>query len=123
MADIGSAVNDATRETGGTPGVAALGRVFTSLYATHLPNTTFGALPAQYAGQESVSAALSLTRTAPFGRQQLLDAVQDSFMWGFHTACGVAASIFLLDVLGAAFLPGRFKNTAPGEAGTQRWPV
>ncbi|MFJ5834155.1 hypothetical protein [Streptomyces sp. NPDC093089] len=111
-AGIGSAVDDATRETGGTLGVAVLGSIFTPLYAGHLPNTAFRPLPGPVlqAGQESVAAALSLTRAAPAGQQQLLDAVQDSFMWGFHVACGVAAGVCLLGVLGAALLPGR-----PGE--------
>lgn len=117
-AGIGSAVNDATRETGGTLGVAVLGSIFTSLYASHLPNTRFSALPAPalQAGQESVAAALSLTRNAPpSGQQQLLDAVQDSFMWGFHIACGVAAGVCLLGVLGAALLPGRPRKTVASD--------
>ncbi|MFD0078600.1 MFS transporter [Streptomyces sp. NPDC127166] len=107
-AGIGSAVNDATRETGGTLGVAVLGSVFTSLYSRHLSTTAFGTLPppALRAGQESVAAALSLTGDPSAGRQQLVDAVQESFMWGFHIACAVAVGICLLGVLGAARLPG-----------------
>ena len=35
-AGVGSAVNDATREAGGTLGVAVLGGIFTSLFADHL---------------------------------------------------------------------------------------
>lgn len=119
-AGIGSAVNDATRETGGTLGVAVLGSIFTSLYAGHLPNTAFGTLPrpALHDGQESVAAALSLTYSTPVPeQQQLLDAVQESFMWGFHIACAVAAGICLLGVLGAALLPG----AGPG-AGTDASP-
>ncbi|MFJ6581098.1 MFS transporter [Streptomyces sp. NPDC091368] len=107
-AGIGSAVNDATRETGGTLGVAVLGSVFTSLYAHHLPGTAFGTLPppALHAGQESVASALSLAVTPPAGGVRLVDGVQESFMWGFHIACAVAAAICLLGVLGAARLPG-----------------
>ncbi|MFE7517418.1 MFS transporter [Streptomyces sp. NPDC057540] len=120
-AGIGSAVNDATRETGGTLGVAVLGSVFTSLYAAHLPGTAFGGLPdpAVHTGQESVAAAVSLARGAPsFVQQQLLGAVQDSFMWGFHIACGVAAGICLLGVLGATRLPGAVeRRPSPGTTG------
>ena len=35
-AGVGSAVNDATRELGGTLGVAVVGSVFTSVWAAHL---------------------------------------------------------------------------------------
>src|SRR5262249_29760975 len=59
-AGVGSAVNDATREVGGTLGVAVLGSIFTSLYAHHLTTTSFNSLPAHVvsAAQNSVSAAL-----------------------------------------------------------------
>ncbi|MER5965249.1 MFS transporter [Streptomyces sp. NPDC002057] len=121
-AGIGSAVNDATRETGGTLGVAVLGSIFTSLYASHLPTTTFALLPspALHNAKESVVGALSIAQSAPpTGRQQLLDAVQDSFMLGFHIACGVAACICLLGVLGAAVLPGRPVGTRLQEGKAQ----
>ncbi|MET9653392.1 MFS transporter [Streptomyces sp. NPDC006460] len=113
-AGIGSAVNDATRETGGTLGVAVLGSIFTSLYAGHLPDTAFGLLPgpALHSAQESVAAALATAQRAPASdRAQLLDAVRDSFMTGFHLSCVVAAGICLLGVWGAAFLPGRPSRT------------
>ena len=45
-AGVGSAVNDATREAGGTLGVAVLGSIFTSLYAGHIATSAFAALPA-----------------------------------------------------------------------------
>src|SRR3954471_15606819 len=87
-AGVGSAVNDATREVGGTLGVAVLGSVFTSLYAHHLPTTSFHVLPSQVvsAAQNSVAAALATVSRAPAGsaRQQLLDGVHTSFMSGFH---------------------------------------
>src|SRR5664279_3040720 len=66
-AGVGSAVNDATREVGGTLGVAILGSVFTSLYAHHLTSTAFHNLPSRAvsAAQNSVAAALSTADHAP----------------------------------------------------------
>jgi EmrB/QacA subfamily drug resistance transporter len=110
-AGIGSAVNDATREVGGTLGVAILGSIFTSLYAHHLTTTSFGELPTHVvsAGQDSVASALNTVGNAADAstRNQLLDAVHTSFMNGFHIACLVAAAICLLGVAVARLLPGR----------------
>src|SRR6185312_15637366 len=58
-AGVGSAVNDATREAGGTLGVAVIGSVFTSIYTHHLSTTQVAQLPAQAANaaKNSVAAA------------------------------------------------------------------
>jgi EmrB/QacA subfamily drug resistance transporter len=106
-AGLGSAVNDATRETGGTLGVAVLGSIFTSLYATHLSASAFSSLPhgQQASGHESVAAALGIAQASRRG--DLLTAVQDAFMHGFHTACGVAAALCLVGALAATALPNR----------------
>src|SRR5205823_6872163 len=44
-AGVGSAVNDATRLLGGTLGVAVIGSVFASLYASRLTSALPGGLP------------------------------------------------------------------------------
>jgi EmrB/QacA subfamily drug resistance transporter len=110
-AGVGSAVNDATREVGGTLGVAVLGSIFTSLYSSHLITTSFHVLPTHVvsAAQKSVAAALGTVSRAPGGpaQQQLLDGVRTSFMSGFHVACIVAAGICLAGAAGALLLPGR----------------
>jgi predicted MFS family arabinose efflux permease len=114
-AGVGSAVNDATREAGGTLGVAVLGSVFTSLYSSHLGSTSFTGLPQHIvsAAQGSVAAALTTVGRAPgTARAQLLDDVQRSFMSGFHIACVVAAGVCLLGALGALLLPGRLPRQA-----------
>ena len=86
-AGVGSAVNDATREAGGTLGVAVIGSVFTSLYASTLATTSFGALPARSAeaAKDSVAAAMATAAGAP-GEvgQALLTDVQAAFMTGFR---------------------------------------
>ena len=110
-AGVGSAVNDATREVGGTLGVAVLGSIFISSYAQHLAGTPFRRLPSHVveAAQNSVAAALGTVSQTRGGRaqQQLLDGVQASFMSGFHLACLVATGICLLGAIGALLLPGR----------------
>ncbi len=114
-AGVGSAVNDATREAGGTLGVAVLGSIFTSLYASHLGNTSFTHLPASIldSAKNSVAAALHVVGAAPAATQHpLLDDVQTSFMSGFHIACVVAAAICALGALAASALPSRPNSNA-----------
>ena len=100
-AGVGSAVNDATREAGGTLGVAVIGSVFTSIYTHHLSTTQVTQLPQQaaQAAKNSVAAAIQIP-----GVHQ---AVQDSFMSGLHVACIVAAGVCWLGAIGAMALPGR----------------
>lgn len=113
-AGVGSAVNDATREAGGTLGVAVLGSIFTGLYAHHLTTTAFSDLPTHIvsAAQNSVAAALATVGHTHGGaaQQQLLNGVHTSFMTGFHTACVVAAGICLVGAAGALLLPGRTRH-------------
>ena len=110
-AGVGSAVNDATREAGGTLGVAVLGSIFTSLYASHLTTTSFSSAPGHVvaAAKNSVAAALATVARTPGAatQQRLLDGVQSSFMTGFHTACLVGATVCVAGAAGALFLPGR----------------
>ncbi|MGA5823341.1 MFS transporter [Kitasatospora sp. NPDC094028] len=121
-AGVGSAVNDATRETGGTLGVAIVGSVFTSLYASHLSATGFAALPGATlaTARGSVAAALHTAEAAgPGGAPALRAAVRDSFMAGFHTACTVGAGVCLLGAVLALALPGpRSAPVAPRRART-----
>jgi predicted MFS family arabinose efflux permease len=109
-AGVGSAVNDATRETGGTLGVAILGSIFTSIYAHHLTGTSIAALPhhAAAAARDSVGAAIAAAHQVnPATSQQLLTDITNSFMSGLQVASLVAAGICWLGALGALLLPGR----------------
>ncbi|WP_083977240.1 MFS transporter [Kitasatospora azatica] len=118
-AGVGSAVNDATREAGGTLGVAVIGSIFTSLYASRLATTAFADLPAHTAAaaKDSVASALGITAAAePAARQSLLSDVQTSFMYGFHLACVVAAGVCLLGAAAARLaLPGRLTPPPGGQ--------
>jgi predicted MFS family arabinose efflux permease len=104
-AGVGSAVNDATREAGGTLGVAVIGSVFTSIYAHHLAGTSIAALPQHVvaAAQHSVGAAVAVASSTP----TLLSDVNASFMSGLHVACFVAAGVCWLGAFAALLLPGR----------------
>ena len=104
-AGVGSAVNDATRELGGTLGVAVVGSLFASVYADHLADGAFGRLPgaALAQAQDSVGAALAISGGSP----RLLVAMQDAFMSGLSVSCMVIGTLCLVGALGALFfLPG-----------------
>ena len=121
-AGIGSAVNDATREAGGTLGVAVIGSVFTSLYGSHLAGTPVGDLPHPLAAaaRSSVGAAVRISSAAGGGRGgQLLGDVTASFMSGLHVACLVAAGVCWLGAVGALALPGRSRPVAVGALATE----
>lgn len=106
-AGVGSAVNDATRELGGTLGVAVVGSVFSSVYAAHLGDGLFGRLPSGVLAQaqDSVGAATAMATTG-----QLTGAFQDAFMAGLHASCLVIGIVCWVGALGSAiFLPGRIR--------------
>jgi EmrB/QacA subfamily drug resistance transporter len=105
-AGVGSAVNDATRELGGTLGVAIVGSLFSSVYAAHLADGAFGRLPAAALSQaqDSVGSALAMAG----GNPRLALALQDAFMDAFSAACVVVGLICLVGAVAASvWLPGR----------------
>ena len=114
-AGIGSAVNDATRELGGTLGVAVIGSVALSLYRDALDAAS---LPAAVTGpaRESVGAAFEAARrVAEAGQGEVATRVaaiaRDGFLDGMAAGCLVAAGVSLTGAaLTLAFLPAH-----PGE--------
>src|SRR5947209_6068203 len=66
-AGVGSAVNDATREVGGTLGVAIVGSVYTSLYGSHLLRGAAAHLPAAalHTAKSSVGAGYAVAGHVP----------------------------------------------------------
>jgi EmrB/QacA subfamily drug resistance transporter len=113
-AGVGSAVNDATREAGGTLGVAIIGSVYASLYTASLSHSVLSKLtgPALETARSSVGAGLAVAAHAPIAvRAPALDAVQSAFMSGLHTGCVVAACVCAAGALGALALPGRHRAT------------
>ena len=111
-AGVGSAVNDTTRELGGTIGVAVVGSVFASLYAPEIARRLQG-LPipetAISAAKQSAAVAAEVAKRAPAeGRAIVLDAARNSFMHGFSTSVLVAAGSTAIAAVGALlFLPAR----------------
>jgi EmrB/QacA subfamily drug resistance transporter len=103
-AGVGSAVNDATRELGGTLGVAVVGSVFSSVFAAHLASSAFSSLPALGRAQDSVGVAIAMAQGSP----ELTRAAQDAFMAGMHASCLMVGIVCLVGAVGAVFaLPGR----------------
>jgi EmrB/QacA subfamily drug resistance transporter len=105
-AGVGSAVNDATRELGGTLGVAVVGSLFSSVYAAHLADGLFGQQPAAVLAQaqDSVRAA----QTVGAGSAQLTAAMQDAFLAGLSTSCIAIGLLCLAGAVAALVaLPGR----------------
>lgn len=111
-AGVGSAVNDTTRELGGTLGVAVVGSVFSSVYGPRLVERLSG-LPipdaALDAAQSSVQAAAAVAEQAPAeGRELVLDATRDAFLQGLSGGVRVAAIATGIGAVAAmSFLPAR----------------
>jgi hypothetical protein len=124
-AGIGSAMNDATREFGGTLGVAVIGSVQVSLYSGHLAdNGGLAALPeaARETAGDSLGAAQQVIATTadPAAAAAMLDAASDSFLHGFAYASLVAAAVcFAGAVLTGLWLPARPEVQEDDEAAAE----
>jgi EmrB/QacA subfamily drug resistance transporter len=108
-AGVGSAVNDATRELGGTLGVAVVGSLFSSVYSASLADGDFGRLSgaALARAQDSVGAAQAIAGSQP----GLVTAMHDAFMAGLQTSSLVVGLLCLVGaVVALAALPGRISN-------------
>ncbi len=110
-AGIGSAVNDTTRELGGTLGVAVLGSVFNSGYLAALGDgPVVGALPpeAQEATEESIGAAGAVAAELGPLAPDYLAEVSDAFLSGFSIASMVAAGVAAVAAVAVLrYLPAR----------------
>lgn len=102
-AGVGSAVNDATRELGGTLGVAVIGSVAVSVYRDGLGGSGLPPAARAAAGQLLGAAGELAQRT---GDAVLLAAAQQSFLDGLAAGCYVAAAVALVGAaLTALYLP------------------
>ncbi|CPR13545.1 integral membrane transport protein [Mycobacterium bohemicum DSM 44277] len=101
-AGVGSAVNDTTRELGGTLGVAIAGSIFASVYSGHLGAAALPGLPAE-AMRRSMALAHAVIQRLP--EQQagyVRAAVNHAFLDGLRVSSLVCAGI----ALGAAIVVG-----------------
>ena len=122
-AGAGSAVNDTTREVGGTLGVAIVGSVLNSGYGSHVVSalTGLGApAAAAHTAAQSVVAGMATAAHFPASLQgAAAEAVQQSFMAGVHRGSLVAAGAAAAGALVAVFLvPSRAAASAEPSSGT-----
>jgi EmrB/QacA subfamily drug resistance transporter len=109
-AGVGSAVNDATRLLGGTLGVAVIGSVYASVYASRL-TSTLPALPHGLASiaHSSTGAAFAVSgRLAATGHALLAGhvhgAAAEALVRGLSAGCLVAAAVAAAGAAAAALL-------------------
>jgi EmrB/QacA subfamily drug resistance transporter len=112
-AGVGSAVNDTTRELGGTLGVAVVGSVFASFYGSQLVTKLSGLPVPQFAlniAKQSIGAAFVVADRAPTPRAggAIRAAAQSAFMSGFHAGALAAAAVAFATAIAAwVFLPAQ----------------
>jgi EmrB/QacA subfamily drug resistance transporter len=107
----GSAVNNVTRELGGTLGVAVVGSAFSSVFGPQVVRAFGTVVPSAVANQasESMQSALGVVNSLPSGISQIVHPqIVHSFMNGFHRGCFVAAgAAFALSLLAFFLLPNK----------------
>jgi MFS transporter, DHA2 family, multidrug resistance protein len=112
-AGVGSAVNDTTRQIGGALGVAIVGSVMSSTYASKITDlfagTPSSGSAAEQAAKDSLGGALAVAKQAPESLGNLLTSVAKSaFVDGMHVGFLVAAgAAFLGAIVAALWLPAR----------------
>jgi EmrB/QacA subfamily drug resistance transporter len=117
-AGVGSAVNDTTREIGGTLGVAVLGSIMASVYGGRILDALSGTpLPAglRAAAGDSLAAALQIAGGVggAAGRGIAL-AAQNAFVHAFQIGSVVTGAVALAGaVLALLFLPSRSRDEEP----------
>lgn len=117
-AGIGSAVNDTTRELGGTLGVAIVGSVFASVYSGRIGSAApLAGLPADVhtAMGRSMAVAHKVIAQLPAGRaNEVREAVNSAFLDGLRAGSLVCAAIALGAAIVVAFLlPARERRATP----------
>jgi hypothetical protein len=114
-AGIGSAVNDTTRELGGTLGVAVIGSVFSSLYIRSLDDAggVYGSLSPELQSTTADSVGAARVIAAELGNQApaFITQVSDAFLTGMHAACFVCAGVaFAGAIFANRFIPAHASN-------------
>ena len=116
-AGIGSAVNDTTRELGGTLGVAIVGSIFSSVYVSSLADgDVVPTLPdeAREATEDSVAAAGAIAPQIGDAAPLYLTEVSDAFLAGLSVCCIVVAGVaFAGSLFARRFLPARAVDPDP----------
>ena len=122
-AGVGSAMNDTTRQVGGALGVAVLGSILASSYASSMASAVHG-LPASAAGTASDSIGGAADVAGRLGGSQgaaLLQASHTAFASGMGNALILAAAVAFVGALVALFfLPSRAPDPVVLEAHVDR---
>ena len=117
MAGVGSAINDTSREIGGTLGVAIIGSIFASTYGPKIVDLLIPlSLPeaAVSSAEESVGAAFAVAEQVgePSLANTIRDAAGTSFLDGFQAACTTVGIVAICgSLLALRFLPSRITPT------------
>jgi hypothetical protein len=117
-AGVGSAINDTTRELGGTLGVAVVGSVFASVYTGRIMSApTLAGLPDSVRSTmgRSMAAAYKAIELMPVGRAgDVREAVSHAFLDGLRIGSLVCGAIALgAALIIAALLPARTRIRFP----------
>ena len=119
-AGAGSAMNDATRELGAALGVAVLGSLAASKYASQLSTVTAG-LPAaaRHQARSSLTDALQVAGRLPHGASVAMEhGAKVAFVDGIHVACIAGTGLAVIAAaLVLRYLPHQLSNGADALAG------
>ena len=136
-AGVGSAVNDTARELGSTLGVAIVGSVFSSIYASKIGAALAGSPVPQQAidiAKESVGGAEVVARQAgeqggPQAETLVHTAINNSFVDGWHAGSWVCFGVVLVGAAGRVAVAPRPERASdpvaldaqrPGRSGGSR---
>jgi Na+/melibiose symporter-like transporter len=108
LQNVGSAVNDLSRELGGALGIAVLGSVLNAGYRDKLD---LGGLPAPVAEAARSSLAAANHVGNATGNSSLIDEARDAFASGMHLALISGAGAAVLAAAVVTFLLGRAGKT------------
>ena len=118
QAGVGSAVNDTTREVGGTLGVAVLGSIMASLYGGKIVDALRGSglsAALQRTAGDSLAAALQIAgRIGGTAGAGIARTAQDAFVHAFQVGSIVTGAVALLGAgIALTFLPARVVEAEP----------
>jgi EmrB/QacA subfamily drug resistance transporter len=127
-AGVGSAVNDTTREVGGTLGVAVLGSIMASLYGGRIVDALSSTpLPAalRASAGDSLAAALQIAgEVGGSSGQAIVVTARDAFVHAFQIGSVVTGAVALAGALLAVlFLPARSRDEEPISITIEREPA
>ena len=120
-AGVGSAVNDTTRQVGGALGVAILGSIASTVYASEMSASVAGLPEAQaHVAEDSIGGALGIANQVGGETGRLLvDAANAGFVEAMGVTFIAAAGVALVGALvSLLFLPARERGEAEAEVET-----